>query len=790
MPAIRSRILPALLVLMLLPVDLSAEEQTFSPEEIEFFEKKVRPILAARCYECHSKAQEKDRGGLVLDDRAAILTGGDSGPAATPREVDNSLLIEAVRYAPDGLQMPPEGKIPDPEIEVLTEWVRRGLPHPTDAETKAVRKGIDLAEGRKHWAFQPVSEQSLPVDISPEDVPTRIDHFLEAKRREHQLQSSPPAEARTLVRRVWFDLLGLPPSSAELEDWVSRFKSAGSQQDQVYSALIEQLLASPHYGERWGRHWLDLTRYADVGEEWREGEGQPWRYRDWVVKAVNEDLPYDEFVRCQLAADLQPNADPADNAALGFLGLSPAYWKELKLDHQVIKTVVAEEWEERLDALGGTFLGLTIGCARCHDHKFDPITAQDYYALAGVLASIKLSDRALIPGDQAEPAFAARAKAKTLEEELKKLREKQMPTDAEKAEIEKLQLQLDEVRRTPNFDLEIACGVIDSALFVLPDGKNATKLDYHPGEAQDVALHIRGNPARTGALIPRRFLSVLASDSQQTFQNGSGRFDLARAIVEDAAPLTARVFVNRVWKHHFGRGIVETPSNFGTQGSAPSHRELLDDLAARFIAHGWSLKWLHREIMSTAAYRQASYRDEARHAIDPDNQWLWRFTPRRLDVEAWRDALLAVSGDLDPKLGGPPLDLAEAGNHRRTLYGRVKRREVSEVLRLYDFPDPVAHSSNRVPTTTPLQQLFVLNGPFFQQQSLSLATNLLRDVPPEADRVGSIYQRLYQRVPTPEEQTLGREFVQTLAQKGIPEAEAWRRYIHTLLAGNEFLFID
>ncbi len=765
--------------------DVIAAEPEFTGTEIEFFEKRVRPILATRCYECHSTAKGKKQGGLLLDDRGAILTGGDSGAAAVPGEPDKSLLIEAVRYNPAGFQMPPPGKLPAAEIDTLVEWVKRGLPHPAAAAVQTARKEIDLAAGRQHWAFLPLRVQSLPANVDFATAANRIDLFLEAKRLEHGVRASATADLRTLVRRASFDLLGLPPSEKDLANL-----RQGVPPEIQYAECLDQLLASPHYGERWGRYWLDLARYADVLESWREGEGQPWRYRDWVVRALNEDRPYEQFVQQQLAADLLPNADPRDNAALGFLGLSPSYWKELKLDHQVIKQVVAEEWEEKLDAIGSTFLGLTIACARCHDHKFDPVTTQDYYALAGVLASVREVDRPLLAAEQAAPALAARAKAKALEVKIKPLAAKVKPTEEERAELEKLQAELAAARQTPHFDLGIAHGVIDAALHVLPSGNNATRLDYKPGEAQDVPLHIRGNPARTAAVVPRRFLSVLSKDSPQPFRRGSGRLDLAQALATDGGPLAARVIVNRVWKHHFGRGIVETPSNFGFQGAPPTHRELLDDLAARFVANGWSLKWLHREIMTSAAYRQLSRRDPAQFAIDPENQWHWRMTPRRLDIESWRDSLLSAAGELDVRIGGAPIELAQANNRRRSVYGLVRRRELSELLRLFDFPDPVASSAQREPTITPLQQLFVLNSPFFETQSRALVERVIREQPAAAERTTLLYRRLFQRTATDREVQLGSQFVQQLQSGGLAEVEAWRQYAHVLLASNEFLFID
>ena len=776
------RSLPSLLLVIFAGVTtLPATGNDFTPDQIEFFEKRVRPILATRCYECHSTAKGKKQGGLLLDDRAAIVAGGDSGPAASPGEPEKSLLIEAVRYDPAGFQMPPTGKLPAAEVATLVEWVKQGLPHPSAGAAKTARKEIDLAAGKKHWAFQPLREQPLPSELTQGN---RIDAFLNVKRGRAGLILSPPADARTLFRRAAFDLLGLPPSEAEMQ------LRGDVPLETQYEEHLDRLLASPQYGERWGRYWLDLARYADVMESWREGEGQPWRYRDWVVLALNRDLPYDRFVQQQLAADLLPGAEPGDTAALGFLGLSPTYWKELKLDHQVIKQVVAEEWEEKLDALGSTFLGLTIACARCHDHKFDPVTTQDYYALAGVLASIREADRPLLPQEIAAPAIAARARAKELEAKLKPLAAKAKPSDEERAELAKLQAELATAKQTPHFDLAIACSVVDAALHVVPDGKNATRLDYKPGEAQDVALHIRGNPARTAAVVPRRFLSVLSNDSSQTFRQGSGRLELAQSLTNEAGSLAARVIVNRVWKHHFGRGLVETPSNFGLQGAAPSHPELLEDLAARFVAHGWSLKWLHREIMTSAAYQQSSRRDPAQFAIDPENQWLWRMTPRRLDVESWRDSLLSVAGELDESVGGPPLELAQANNHRRTVYGLVKRRELSELLRLFDFPDPVATSAQREPTITPLQQLFVLNSPFFETESRLLVETLLSKSANEPERFQLLYRRLFQRPATQREVELGGQFVQQLRSGGASEIEAWRQYAHVLLASNEFLFVD
>ncbi len=600
-----------------------------SPADLDFFEKRVRPLLVQRCFECHSAKTEKLKGGLLLDRREAIFIGGDSGPAAVVGDINKSLLVQAIRYDNDNVQMPPAGKLPEAEIAVLTDWVRRGLPFPKSSTVKASRRAIDIAEAKKHWAFRPLEcGVSAPLSVvlrgenerqsktiqSGSDRPHSqgsIDCFIRASQYERGLTPSSEASKASLIRRLSFDLLGLPPTIDGVREFVA------DESPDAYERLAERFLADPRFGERWARTWLDLVRYCDIGESWRTGEGQPWLYRDWIVQAMNEDVPFDEFVRKQLAADLLPDAPPADAAALGFLGLSPSYWKELKLDYNVIKQVVAEEWEERIEAIGGTFLGLTLACARCHDHKFDPITQQDYYGLAGVLASIKIDDQPIIPKPLADRAASARGQIKESQTQLDKLLKEPKPTDnspdEEKAkaadvakQIEALRAKIAELQTTPHLNTPVAFGVTEASMLVLPDGPNRTKIEYKPSEPQNVAMQIRGNAANAGTVVSRRFVTVLSSGEPTPFKNGSGRLELANALVTDAAPLVARVIVNRIWAHHFGRGLVATPSNFGTQGEKPTHPELLDDLAARFIEHGWSLKWLHREIVLSVTYRQRS----------------------------------------------------------------------------------------------------------------------------------------------------------------------------------------
>ncbi len=779
-------------------------DESSQSADFELFETKIRPLLAARCYECHSARAEKLKGGLRLDTRDALRKGGDSGPAVAPGKPDESLLIEAVRYDGD-FQMPPKGKLPDAEIALLVEWVRRGAAFPESPGTPApTDKKIDFAAARRFWSFQPLQRHSLPALQNATWPQRRIDAFVLAQLESRGLAPSAPADPRQFIRRATFDLTGLPPTPEEVEDFV---QGSIRHPHSAIRNLTERLLASPRYGERWARYWLDLVRYTDTTAEWLNSTGQAYLYRDWVVAALNDDVPYDDFSRRQLATDMMPATGPNDLPALGLLGLSPTYWKELKLAPDVIKTIVAEEWEERINTVSGTFLGLTVACARCHDHKFDPITTADYYALAGVFANTRLVDRPTISDEELQAVSMARSRVRNREEKINKLREQKNATPHDAQKIAELEAEIEDIKRsTPHFDTPPANAVDDAAVFVLPDGPHKTKVEYRPGQMRDVAIQIRGNPANEGPLVPRRFLTVLSpSDSPPPFEHGSGRLELADAIFRDAAPLAARVIVNRVWQWHFGRGLVTTPSNFGSQGARPSHPELLDDLAARFVEHGWSIKWLHREIMLSATYQQTSMADNPlspisqirntqsvtdnrkakiknQKSVDPDNAWLWRMNRRRLEIEAWRDAMLVAAGTLDGTIGGPSAPLGDANNRRRTIYGTISRRDVYDMLQLYDFPSPEAHSPGRAITVTPLQQLFALNSDFVERQAELLAQRLVAgELQTDQQRVSRAYELLFSREPSENELQIGFEF---LAE------QPWPVYLQALLDSNEFMFID
>lgn len=774
----RSRRTIILTAVAVLAVPLAAPANERQAEDMAFFEKHIRPLLVEHCYACHSESAEAREGGLWLDRRSGWQKGGDSGPSVVPGNVDGSLLIKAVRYKDDHLLMPPDGKLDEPSIRLLEEWVRRGAPDPRDGEVAAGDAEINFEKAREHWSFRPVARQPLP-QMAGEELSGRIDPFIRAALRERGLSPSEQADRRTLIRRLSFDLTGLPPSPEEVEAFVN------DPSELAYERLVDRLLNSPHYGERWARMWLDLARYTDATASWLDSTANAFLYRDWVVRALNEDMPYDEFVRRQLATDMMEHTGPEDLPALGFLGLSPTYWKELLLPPEIIKVIVADEWEERIDAVSQTFLGLTVACARCHDHKFEAITTEDYYALAGVFASVRMEDRPLIPEQDYAPVREAKAQVAKLEEQIKKLR-KEKPVPKEK--IEELEAEIAKIKQTtPNYNTPLANALSEQSLYVVQAGdqpQDGTRLEYKPGP-RNLHVHIRGNPNRPGPEVPRRFLTLFSNGSPQPFVNGSGRLELADAIFsENAAPLAARVIVNRIWLGHFGRGLVDTPSNLGMSGSRPSHPELLEDLTARFIENGWSLKWLHREILLSATYRQSSAHHQANHQIDPDNRWLWRMNRRRLEIEAWRDAMLEVTGRLDRNMGGAATPLEDPKHHRRTLYGLVNRREMTQMLQMHDFPDANAHSPQRVGTTTALQGLFVLNSPLMTAQAEAFAKRVQQECPDDlTQQVDRAYQLLFGRSPDERERSLAVTFLQD-------NPSLWPQYAQVLLGCNEFVYID
>lgn len=725
----RSTIFLSALCFLLSPL-CAAFAEPADTEKAEFFEKKVRPVLANFCVGCHGP--EKQKAGLRLDSRDALLTGGDNGPVIVPGKAQSSLLIKAIHYD-NSPRMPPKGKLSAEAIEDLVRWIDQGAVWP-DAKVANLRPPapapstyVISAKDREFWSFKPLSKPALPQVHNAGWPQTPVDNFILAELEGHELTPSAPADRRTLLRRVTFDLIGLPPTPAEIANFLN------DSSPDAYARVVERLLASSHYGERWARHWLDVARYGEDQAHTFEARKYPqgFRYRDWLIGAFNRDLPYDQFIVQQIAADLLPDPNPLERLpALGYFALGPVYYGDQKK---------LDQYDDRIDTLTRGFMGLTVACARCHDHKFDPIPTRDYYALAGVFASSEYVETPLIPAAEAE-----------------KIR--QALTDAEKKK-----------KVTPKYPL----------VHALKDADKPTAL----------RVCIRGNPDNLGEEAPRHFLSILCGNAPAPFQKGSGRLELARAIASPDNPLTARVFVNRVWAHHFGKGLVRTLSNFGHLGEQPSHPALLDDLTRRFIDDGWSVKSLQRLIVLSAAYQQSTQWDSRAVEIDPENRLIWRMNRRRLEVEVWRDAMLAAAQTLDATVGGPSNDLARPDNHRRTLYGAVSRHELNSLLRLFDFPDPNLTADERPITTVPLQQLFVLNSEFMVHNAQALAGRLVTAAPLDTARIQYAYECLYGRPPSQREVSLGLDFLRT-GTATDEKLSRWEQYAQALLAANEFLYVD
>ncbi len=742
----------------------------------EFFERQIRPLLSTHCLECHSAAAAVENGELDLQSPAGIARGGSRGRLISTTADQPHLLLAAVGYLDPDLQMPPKGQLTPDQIQLLKQWVDLGLPVPEyQPETIRGQESIDFAAGREFWSFQPLQEMQPPGGVPSRGYESAaIDAYVTDRLSAAGLSLSAAASPVVLVRRLSFDLAGLPP---ELPDLV-RAEAGG---EGWFELEVERLLAAESYGERWSRFWLDLARYADFTPDWQSPTDRGWLYRDWVVSAFNRNLPYDEFVRMQLAADLTPAAPITDHAALGFLGLSPTYWKELRLAPSVIQQIVADEWDERTDVVTRTFLGLTVSCARCHDHKFDPISTEDYYALAGVVASSQLDERPLLDAETTQLVIDGRKQLQQLQQQL------QAKPAPEGNVRDMLEEQLAALRAAiPQLDTPFAHVLREATLHVLPQGEDMTRLEYREGEAMDLEVFRRGNPANRGDLVPRRFLTVLSAGGEVPLRDGSGRRQLADAILEQGQALTARVIVNRIWAEHFGSGLVRTTSDFGQQGERPSHPELLDYLAWRFVEQGWDLKWLHRQILHSRVWQQGSFWHEAGSTTDPDNRLLWRSPRRQLPFEMWRDAMLSVSGRLQREVGGPGKTIDTPDFFRRSLYLVVDREELHPVQRIHDFPEASAHSPVRVPTTTPLQQLYLLNSDWVLQRTQDFAARTA-DLPVD-DRVSRIWMSAWGRPPTERELSLAREFVKDAA--GDPGEERWQDLIQSVLSANEFYFLN
>lgn len=899
---------------------------------VEFFESQIRPLLADKCYQCHSQQSKKARGGLLLDSQEGLLKGGDSGKLFATGDLDHSLLIKAVRYEDEDLRMPPDDKrLTAAQVAILETWVKMGAPVPPED----VQEDKIKARARTHWAFQPVKQPAIPTVENKSWVQSPVDAFILAKLEAAGMEPSRPADKRTLIRRATYDLIGLPPTPEEVAAFVA------DESPDAFATVVDRLLESKHYGEHWGRHWLDVARYASSDSPYA------FTYRDYVIRAFNDDLPYDEFLLQQMATDqLHLGEDKRALAALGFLTLG----RQFENMHDTI--------DDRIDVVTRGTMALSVSCARCHDHKYDPIPTRDYYSLHGVFASsmaprelpllgiapdpaayaeyvpkhaavqaklddflrkqeaevlkqhrrqtaeclllsrepkklagliteeFGLSDRKILQAGatrwmqwlekldkESDPIFApwfafaalpdlefaGRAKALSAKVAANALTHPVNPLVAQafageppaslnkvaerygklfEAADQRWQASLRDSAESltlADADQEALCYLLfgkdspgnlptelmpqlfpTSALMQLgPLKAEIGRLDAtHPGAPQRAMalvdspqpknshVFIRGNPNRLGDEAPRQFLGILSGDKREPFTRGSGRLELARAIASRENPLTARVMVNRVWLHHFGASLVTTPDDFGLRADPPSHPELLDYLAWRFMQDGWSLKKLHRLLMLSSTYQQKSDDRLRYETMDPDNRLLSKANRRRLDFEAMRDTLLLVAGDLDPASGGRPVDLLkpQEGSYanRRTVYGAIDRNNLPSLFRTFDFANPDLSTAQRDATAMPQQALFFLNSPFVMEQACKIANRSSSQRLDDAtERILDLYRRVYQRNPSAEEvQRALRFLVATPAATGSGESSQKQpltpleRFAQILLMSNELMFVD
>ncbi len=722
-----------------------------TPEQIEFFEKKVRPILVEQCYSCHGP--EKQKAELRLDSLAALLKGSDLGPVLIPGKPGESSFIKSIKHIGDAAKMPErKPKMPAAQIEALEQWVAMGAPWPADNKP-ATPSALDSAKA--HWSYQPIGK---PAGGD-------IDGFVSAELKKAGLARSPQADKRTLIRRATFDLIGLPPTADEVADFEN------DKSPDAFAKVVDRLLADPQYGERWARHWLDVARYADTKGYLAGGEERrypfAYTYRDWVIRAMNDDLPYDKFITLQLAADRLVGPNDPDLAAMGFLLVGRRFLNNV---NDII--------DDRIDVISRGLMGITVACARCHDHKFDPLSQKDYYAMHGILASSEEPQELPEIGKaSADPAVAAKY--------AKDLAEREADLDrflAEKAADYSLLASI-----STGVPLTIAALDRDILRRVMlrKDRERATQLDRkisalhattgappramvmrdRPQPVQPYVF-VRGNPGRPGEKVPRQFIGILSGGKPEPFKQGSGRLELAQAITAKTNPLTARVIANRVWAYHFGKGLVRTPGDFGVKGDPPTHPELLDWLATRFMEDGWSLKKLHRLILLSATWQQQSDTRADAALKDPENRLLWRQNRQRLDFEAMRDSLLACSGELDAKMFGQAVDLTTAPYaKRRAVYGLIDRQNLPGLFRNFDFASPDTTSPLRFVTTVPQQALFLMNHPFVVEQARALADELKDQKSASEWQVQDLYERVLARRAEPGEVETALRFLAADSQR-------------------------
>jgi hypothetical protein len=816
-------------------------------EGIAFFEKSVRPLFVKHCYKCHSSSKGEDKGGLVLDSQAGWMDGGDSGPAIIPGKITESILIEAIEQKDPDFAMPPKYKLSSSEIENLKKWVSMGAPDPRDGTpVKPAPSKINIAEGRKFWSFQPARSSTLPNVKDKNWVNDPIDRYILDKQASKKLVPVADADRATLIRRVTYDVVGLPPTPQEIRDFVNDPATVQVALEKV----VNRLLDSKHFGERWGRHWLDIVRYGEsVGRTRNYPFPFAWKYRDYVIDSFNNDKPYNQFVIEQLAGDLLESKDNAQSdeqhVATGFLAMG-----SMDLNERDKEKFQLDVIDDQIDVTGRAFMALTTGCARCHDHKFDPIPTTDYYAMAGIFKSTntlsgygsrqgggnKLNRNTLIslsnnrvttvatkPVKPSQPSAREiklqgqiaklKKEVKPLTDKLKTFRKKSASKQKKASANEQKQFN---PQRTQQRIKQIRNQVkrLEKQIGNLSNDRNnepiiSGNLAMGARDAQNVSkckVRIRGDVDNRGAEVPRGVPQVLTDGTQPELPaKSSGRLEFALWMTEPSHPLTSRVMVNRVWHHLFGKGIVRTVDNFGHSGERPSHRKLLDHLALRFTGDmNWSIKNLIRTIVMSHSYRLASQHSENNYAVDPDNTLLWRANVRRLEAEALRDAMMSVAGTLnfDPAKGSlvQNLKAGEVGknggiqflksfNHR-SVYLPIVRNYVPEFLQIFDFAEPSSVIGRRDVTTVSTQALFLLNDKFVIDQSNATAKRLLSDerLENQEERIAGAYLLAFGRAPSGSELSELRKFLDEAIKNGQTPEVAFSGFIQALFASAEFRY--
>lgn len=810
------------------------ERSPSDADGMRFFESNIRSVLVKHCYECHSSQSGAAEGGLRLDSRDAIRTGGDRGPAVVPGMPEKSLLLIAVSHSDPDLRMPPQKrKLPDSVVADFQKWVRMGAPDPRDrASAGSVATG---KAGRDFWAYQTPTEQEVPRVDGDLWSKRDIDYFVLAKLKENGLSPSADSELSTLLRRLHFDLIGLPPLPATIDRFVGRAESTGI--DRAMAQEVDQLLSSPQFGERWGRHWLDVARFAESsGKDANISFPYAWRYRDYVIDCVNDDVPYDRFLTEQLAGDLLPYDSAKERARLliatGFLAVGTK-----NLDEMNALQFQADIVDEQIDATSRAILGSSIACARCHDHKFDPFSMKDYYALAGIFASTKTffgtaispsnrvgGDPLPLPIDAGLPVYHKSIKPEKvaqLKADMAKLRQEEK--DGRAAVFKAIKEGRD---ASGIFTLRDALrifwrtGAIEGQLEKVDEDGNALPLAtgvLDREQVLDVPLLKRGEISQPGDVVSRAFLEVFNLETSPAIpKDASGRLEFAQWLTHPQHPLTSRVMVNRIWKHLFGQGLVATVDDFGSTGQPPGHPQLLDHLAVEFVENGWSVKSIIRELVLSRTYRQASIWREAAFVSDPDNKLLWRMPKRRLEAEAIRDAMLAVSGELDltrPEaslvgrvIGDRPISLIGLdkrlpkdldGSVHRSVYLPVIRDRLPDVLELFDMAPSGFVTGARETTNVPTQALYLMNSPFVFDRAEAFAKRVRDKAGDELEaRIRYIFRLCFGRLPEPEEAASAMKFLSSdLQSTGETEvakkpADTLTRFCQAILCTAEFRNID